>query len=165
MEHDSNNFKLPLSIVSVVDLGRLIRELEGINDFLLQASVRKKGASMVLPKTTHILESLAQENNLNLLNTEDRKMMNSMLRNVKNRAPVIHLSFAVDPSAAFLQKILAWFRENIHPQMILQVGLQPNIAAGCIVRTTNKYFDFSLRKHLDNSRKLLLDELSKKDLA
>jgi F0F1-type ATP synthase delta subunit len=31
---------------------------------------------------------------------------------------------------------------------MLQIGLQPAIAAGCMLRTTNKVFDMSLRTHL-----------------
>jgi F0F1-type ATP synthase delta subunit len=58
------------------------------------------------------------------------------------------MSFASEASPKALDKIVAWLRSNIHPQTLLQVGLQPTIAAGCIVRTTNRVFDLSLRTHL-----------------
>jgi len=38
--------------------------------------------------------------------------------------------------------------------------LQPTIAAGCIVRTTNKYFDFSLRQDFTDKRELLLKQIA-----
>jgi hypothetical protein len=41
----------------------------------------------------------------------------------------------------------------------MTVGVQPTIAAGCIMRTTNKYFDFSLRQDFEGKRDLLLEEL------
>ena len=72
---------------------------------------------------------------------------------------MIHISFAADPSAAFTDKIVAWFRENIHPFVLIQVGLQPTIAAGCVVRTANHSFDFSLRQHFTKQRQLLIDKL------
>ena len=50
---------------------------------------------------------------------------------------------------------MTWLRREIHPLVLMTVGLQPNIGAGCIVRTTNKYFDFSLRQDFANKRDLL----------
>jgi F0F1-type ATP synthase delta subunit len=63
-------------------------------------------------------------------------------------APSFHVSFAVEPSPRALEKILVWLRENIHPQVLVQVGLQPAIAAGCVMRAANKVFDMSLRSNL-----------------
>jgi F0F1-type ATP synthase delta subunit len=69
------------------------------------------------------------------------------------------MSFSADPSPQFTQKLAAWLRQEIHPFVLLQVGLQPNIGAGCVVRTTNKYFDFSLRERFKSKRPLLMEKL------
>jgi F0F1-type ATP synthase delta subunit len=69
---------------------------------------------------------------------------------------LLHISFAAEPSTQALEKILVWFRANIHPQALLQVGLQPTIAAGCVLRTPNKVFDMSLRNHLIEQQKYLM---------
>jgi hypothetical protein len=37
-----------------------------------------------------------------------------------------------------------------------QVGLQPTIAAGCVVRTSNKVFDMSLKEHLTEQEQYLM---------
>ena len=74
----------------------------------------------------------------------------------------MHISFAADPSASFTEKIVAWFRENIHPNILVQIGLQPNIAAGCVVRTANKIFDFSLRENFNQSQQSLIDAIGGK---
>jgi F0F1-type ATP synthase delta subunit len=47
-----------------------------------------------------------------------------------------------------MQKIVTWWRENIDPFVLVEIGLQPNIAAGCLVRTSNRQYDFSLRRRL-----------------
>jgi F0F1-type ATP synthase delta subunit len=153
----ARTLSLPLSVVSLIDLSRLQRELEAVNVFLTQAASREAGKSVTLPKTTRNLEKLCQQNELNLLVVAEREKLTDFLKAVHDKAPRIHISFAADPSAAFIQKIVAWFRDNVNPLTILQVGLQPTIAAGCIVRTTNKYFDLSLRKDFDKHRKLLID--------
>jgi hypothetical protein len=69
------------------------------------------------------------------------------------------MSFATDPSSAFTAKIVTWLRASIAPNVLLEVGLQPTIAAGCIVRTTNKIFDLSLRQHFADAESVLLEAL------
>jgi F0F1-type ATP synthase delta subunit len=67
-------------------------------------------------------------------------------------------SSVIGPKA--LEKILLWLRQNVHPQVLLQVGLQPAIAAGCVLRTTNKIFDMSLKAHLSQQTDYLKQLIS-----
>lgn len=164
MAHErEQQFVLPDSIVGPVDAGRLSREMEQLDDYLRQAAIRKTGAAMQLPKTTGLLDELAEANHLNLLQAADRRRLVNFLHGLSEKAPVLHVSFAADPSPAFTAKIVHWLRQNIHPFVLVQVGLQPSIAAGCTVRTTNKYFDFSLRQHLLQNRQMLINALAKLD--
>jgi hypothetical protein len=150
---------LPLTVVSLIDLGRLQRELQAVELFLTQAAARAPGKALFLPRTTHNLDAVAQANKLNLLVEADRQKLNVFLGSVRDKAPHIHISFSADPSAAFLQKIVSWFRTSIHPLVILQVGLQPTIAAGCVLRTNSKYFDLSLRRYFESKRTMLVDKI------
>lgn len=151
--------ELPASVVTVVDLGRLQRELTAIDEFNLQNSIRDAGKQPRLPKVSHSLEELASQNNFNLLISIECKKLIEQLERLSKQAPVIHISFASEPSSTFLSKIIDWFRNEIHPHTVLHIGLQPNLAAGCVVRTTNKYFDFSLRKHFENNQETLIKSL------
>jgi F0F1-type ATP synthase delta subunit len=162
MDHE---FMLPSMVVGPSDLARLRRELEALEEFLRQAALRKTGESMKLPRTSRLLDEIAQLNKLNLLQQIDRTALGSALEKLRTKAPVVHISFAVDPSAAFMDKLVVWFRQNIHPFVLLQVGLQPTIAAGCIVRTTNRQFDLSLRQHFAKSKHILLQQLREADAA
>ncbi len=60
---------------------------------------------------------------------------------------------------------MTWLRQNIHPYVMVTVGVQPTIAAGCIVRSTNKYFDFSLRENFAGNRDILLNAISEQSVA
>jgi F0F1-type ATP synthase delta subunit len=140
--------KLPNTVISQADVARLIRELNGLNDFFVGAKTRAAGSSMQLPKVSRLAEQLASNNGANLVNEADRQKLQSGLQKIYDSAPNLHISFAVEPSPRALEKILVWIRQNIHPQAMLQIGLQPAIAAGCMLRTTNKVFDMSLRTHL-----------------
>jgi F0F1-type ATP synthase delta subunit len=149
-------FKLPLNIVSQVDVARILREVNALNDFFIQAKIREPGVPMQMPKMSRLLGQLAHDNEYNLLEEKDRQRLAANLDQIIGKAPLINISFAAEPSIKALEKVLVWFRNNIHPQTLLQVGLQPNIAAGCVVRTHNKVFDMSLRQHLDQQQKYLV---------
>jgi F0F1-type ATP synthase delta subunit len=148
--------KLTTNIVSQVDVARITRELKDLDDFFVAANARQAGTPMQPPKLTRLLDQLARDNNFNLLEEEHRKALYNALELVGAKAPVIHISFAAEPSPKALEKVLVWFRTNTHPQALLQVGLQPMIAAGCVVRTANKVFDMSLRNHLNEQQKYLM---------
>jgi len=148
--------KLPIVVVSRVDVARLVRELNGLEDFFTSANIRQAGTPMTPPRLTRMLEALTRANQINLLESDQRKLLITQLDQLVKAAPMLHISFASEPSPRFLTDILNWLRSNIHPQTLLQVGLQPTIAAGCILRTPNKIFDMSLRTYLNQQEPYLV---------
>jgi hypothetical protein len=150
------DLKLPLTVVSQVDAARVLRELNALDDFFVSAAVRKTGVPMQPPRLTRSLGNIARDNGLNLLEDQDRKALAIKLDEIIGKAPILHISFAAEPSPAALERILIWLRDNIHPQVLVQVGLQPNIAAGCVLRSNNRIFDMSLRSFLDKQEPYLV---------
>jgi hypothetical protein len=159
MEH-KRNIALPNFITGSVDIGRLLREIEAIDDSFLQLKLRKSGVNVKMPKTSLLMDRLISYYGLNLIHEKDRQELSKYLESVKTSSPGLHMSFSTDPSPAFLESIVSWLRANIHPEVLLSVGLQPTICVGSIVRTNNKYFDFSLSQNMKNSKKILLDKLA-----
>lgn len=155
----SMTLQLPIRIISPTDLNRVIRELDVLDNALYQASVRSGGESVNLPRTSRMLEDLAFDNKCSLLSSEDRQKLLLLLKDFSQNYPKVHMSFTVEPSARFVEKIIVWLRNNIHGQILLDIGLQPSIAAGCIVRTKNKVFDLSLRNNLSQNRHLLIKSM------
>jgi hypothetical protein len=151
--------QLPLAIIGPVDVGRISRELAAVDEFMTQTALRRPGEPMNVPRTSKLLEETARENKLNLLVDEERRQLMAFLEDIKQKAPVMHFSFAVDPSAVFLQKLTSWLRQEIHPLVLVRIGLQPSIAAGCVLRTPDRYFDFSLRQHFDDKRNMLIERI------
>lgn len=158
-ESDMKELNLPILVMSPVDVARLRRELTALDDFLNQERIRAPGAAMHLPRTSRLFEEFASLNHLNWLNSEDRNRAAQFLDYLKEKGVSIHISFASDPSAAFMKQLLTWLRGNIHPQLLVRVGLQPTLAAGCIVRTKNRVFDFSLRQRFYDNKPLLIKQL------
>lgn len=156
-----NQLSLPTTVTGLTDVTRLSHEASTLDEYMRQAALRKGGDATRLPKIPVMLDDVATLNHLNLMHEEDRQRLTAFLTVLQSSAPVIHLSFASEPSTDFTSKIVTWLRQNIHPLLLVQVGLQPSIAAGCTIRTTNKVFDFSLRQHFLENRQLLVDALTK----
>jgi hypothetical protein len=150
---------LPIAVASPVDLGRLIREIDSIDSTLSQEALRSGAQPTALPKLSELLTQTVELNKLNLLNPSDRKLLIQFLMSIREKAPRLHMSFSADPSTQFSAKLTSWLRENIHPLVLITFGLQPNIGAGTVVRTTNKYFDFSLGQALAKNRTMLMAQL------
>jgi hypothetical protein len=147
--------QLPYSIVSPANVNRLVRELETIDNFLSQAALRQGGTPVNLPRSGQLLTDFINLNKLNLLQKDDLKKARAFMAGMQKYAPAITISFSVEPTSVFINKLIIWLRQNIHPALLLKVGLEPNLVVGCIVRTTNKQFDFSLKKHLSQHRDVL----------
>ncbi len=159
MTPDENKLLLPVSVVSRIDVGRLLREVKALDDFLAQAAIREPGTTMKLPRTSRLMDELIQANKLNPLVQVDRQKLTNFLQTVYERSPILHMSFNADPSPLFSQRLVTWLRKEIDPYILIQTGLQPSIGAGCVLRTKNQVFDFSLREHFKQKRDVLVNNL------
>lgn len=160
MAHDETALVLPTAVVGLIDVGRLIREFDKLEAFIQQQTVRDDGNDTVkLPKLSLLMDQLVDKNKLDLLQEADRTKTHDFLREVRKHAPKVHMSFSANPSPRFVQSLTAWLRQNIHPEVLIAIGLQPGIGAGCVLRTTNKYFDMSLAQSFANSRDKLMQSL------
>ena len=158
---DGSETQIPTSIVTMQDIGRLQRELSAINDFFAASANRQAGQQASLPKTTADLENLSRKYGCNLLQQADRTRLGQELVRIRVQAVAIDISFAAIPSKPFLQKILAWFRANIDPNIVINVGHQPSIASGCIVRTAQNTYDLSFGRKLAQAKPTLVELLKK----
>lgn len=156
---EQENITLPIQVASRVDVVRLLREIDQVDNFLKQAAIREPGTTVRLPKTSRLLEELTSDNKLNLLLEADRLRLAGFLAAIKAKAPLLHISFSAEPAPLFIQKLLTWLRTEIHPSILLHIGLQPGIGAGCTIRGNSLYLDLSLRRYFQKQRPLLLDKL------
>lgn len=69
------------------------------------------------------------------------------------------MTFAVTADPESLERLARWFRESIHPQVVIATHLQPSLIAGVYLRTPNHVHDFSLRGALAGKHGLLVNEL------
>jgi len=155
------DFVLPPNVVSKSDLARLVNEFEHVDDELIEAAVRAKTGSTksAQPVLSQSLTDFLNQNKPQLSNSRDRSELIKQMRLLKDAAPVIHMTFAVTADRDSLQKLSAWLRTSIHPQAIIEVGLQPALVAGVYLRTPNRVHDLSMRAMLDGQHDALVAEL------
>ena len=132
---------LPTLVFGMVEVRRILRELESLDEFLRGMAIRRE-TKFEMPRVSRMLDALASENGRDLLKGAHRTELLQFLHYCIDNAPAVHISFAAD-----------------HPLTLLQTGLQPTIAAGCVIRTANKVFDLSLRNQFAAQKHVLTDAL------
>lgn len=152
------DLKLPVILNSKQDITHVHRELRTFMDTVSQ-SVLRQDNPVKYPPITSTLRALAVENKVDLRDQDACGELLKELEQLKASAPTVHISFPADPPQEVMQKLIVWFRKEVNPRLIIQVGLQPSIAAGIVLRTPNKQFDFSLRQHLYKNRDTLREAL------
>lgn len=151
---------LPLSVIGPADVMRLRRSLEQFDDRQRQAELRARtGAESDAAQPGQMLRELASTNKCDLAKATERQTLLDNLETILKVAPTVTMSFATEPSAAFMSKMAGWFRSSVHPSLLIRVGLQPNIAAGFVLQTGGKVYDFSLRSKFTEQRSVLIQRL------
>ena len=148
-------FVLPVQLSGRTDINRLLRELQKLEEVLVGEESKKT----LTPKVTALLNQTALVNGYKLLERTHRQHIAEQLTKIRDHAPLLHISFAAEPSPKVTETVLTWLRANVHRYALLQIGLRPAIAAGCVLRTPNKIFDMSLGASLQKQTPYLLELL------
>lgn len=156
-----DDFILPPNVVSKADVSRLVNEVESVDNEMTSSAVRAKtgGKERSAPVLSEQLTDFLSQNKLSLEKAHDRTDLIKQLHTLKDKVPIIHMTFATTADYESLQELAAWLRSSVHPQAVIDVGLQPALIAGVYLRTPNHVHDFSLRALLDGQHGLLVKEL------
>jgi G3E family GTPase len=163
MSETTAQFSIPPSVVSRADMTRLVRELELVDDELEAQKARRQGESghYRLPNMSQALSDFITLNKVDIADDHVRMDLKALLRKLKDHAPVLHMTFATEADPESMQYLMTWVRRELHPQALISVGLQPSLIGGVYVRTPNHVHDMSLRTHMKDSRKIIVEALDK----
>lgn len=160
-----SDFSLPSSVVSRIDIARVVAELERVDNEMTTDSIRNKDNQeheVVKPMLSEQLNDFLTSNELVLEDERVRNHVIKEMRQLKDHAPVIHMTFATMADRESLSTLVSWLRDSVHAQAVVAVGMQPSLVAGAYIRTPNHVHDFSMRAKLkENHSKLvgMLEEL------
>ncbi|MGB4761887.1 MAG: hypothetical protein WBP12_00855 [Candidatus Saccharimonas sp.] len=154
---DYRKFGVPPVVATKVDVSRMVSDLERVDAELTTAEIR--GGDHTTPAMSEQLHEFLSQNNISLDNSQYRTDLLKEARKLKDNVPIIHMTFAVAADPESLQQLVAWTRQSVHPQAVIEVGLQPALIAGVHVRTTNHIKDLSMRGALKGGHAILVKEL------
>jgi F0F1-type ATP synthase delta subunit len=154
-------FVLPSNVVTRVDVSHVVSELERVDNDITTATVRAQlnPQEVTRPAMSQQLTAFLEQNHMNLDNSQARSEIIKQLRLLKDKVPVIHMTFAVTADGESLATLTQWVRNQVHPQAVIDVGLQPALVGGVYVRTPNHIHDWSLRAKLHDGHDILVKEL------
>jgi len=152
---------LPPSVVTKLDVSHLVSELEQIDNQQTADTVREKvgGQAQAGALLSEQLTDFLQQNQLTIGDGLERSELIKRVRTLKENVPIIHLTFAVAADRESLRQLVEWVRSSLHPQAVIDVGMQPALIAGVSVRTPNRVHDLSMRSVLKKNHGLLVKEL------
>jgi F0F1-type ATP synthase delta subunit len=152
---------LPPSVVTKIDVSHLVTELEKVNNCLTEATIRAQttNAKVEQPQLSEQMNDFLAQNDLKIDESKTRDELIKQLHLLKDKVPIIHMTFAVTADPDSLHELAQWIRSSIDPRAVIEVGLQPSLVAGVYVRTPNHVHDLSLRAMLKNGRGKLVEEL------
>lgn len=153
--------KLPTSVITRLDIARAVTELEQVGAGLTTASIQSQVGveTQWQPSTSEQLGALLELNPFDLHDVRQREEFTHSLRQLKEAAPVVHMTFSGPADGESLRELIQWLRESVHPQAVIQVGLQPELVGGVYVRTKNHVHDLSLRARLADHRHLITEQV------
>jgi hypothetical protein len=155
-------FQLPPALVTRADLSRLVRDIETIDNELEAQKARNHATGSTgyhLPSMTKGINDFAELNNIDLADDQTRMLLKDQMKMLKEHAPVLHMTFAVEADADSLQKIVDFVRKEIHPQALLSIGLQPSLVGGVYLRTPNHVHDLSVRGRLKAASAVIAQDI------
>jgi len=158
----SADYILPPSVVSKTDVSRMVTDAERVDSEMTTAAVRAEANAHVQTPTPQMSQQLADFlalNELSFGNDIQRGELIKQLRAMKDKAPIVHMTFAVEADRESLSQLAQWLRASVHPQAVIAVGLQPGLIAGVYLRSTNHVYDMSLKAKLDAGHGILVKEL------
>lgn len=153
---------LSTAIVSQSDLVRLLREVEQFDGQYAQAALQERVKSKAVAVSAHTslgLQQLADQSGISLSTDEGRQELRDTINDLLRRSPQLHISFASEPPQAHLRTVVEWLRHNIHASVLVRTSVQPAIIAGCIIRSSNRVLDLSLRRSFEEALPQLTKEM------
>jgi len=155
-------YTLPSALITRADLARLVREVETVDNELEAQKARNHTTGKQdahLPTLSQGLRDFVELNKVDLADDQARMLLKEQMKVMKDKAPIIHMTFAVEADPKSLTQLMEYIRAELHPQALLQVGLQPALIGGVYMRTPNHVHDFSLRARFAQSRSVIQQDI------
>jgi hypothetical protein len=148
--------RLENSVSSPQDLNALIGEVRGYarwfahNAIKERMKVKRTGPQPVLsPATTTLLGEWGRRVPLSQKGLDE---LLTTLEEFAATAPQLTITLAAPPTSGLKKTLVAWCRENIAPNVLINFQFNATLLGGMVVRYGSRIFDWSFRRQILETR-------------
>ena len=152
--------KLEDSISSPQDLRAVILEIQDYARWNSHDAIKKRlgvrirrkptvEAPFISPAASTIIHAWASSNNLSQTSFDN---LIKTLEAYARTAPQLTITLAAPPSSGLKKTLVAWCRENISPNLLINFQFNSVLLGGMVVRSGSHVFDWSFRRQILEAR-------------
>lgn len=150
------DLNLPSDIASSQDIKSLIADIRKYANWYAQASVKAKlsaGKQSKPPALSEasvgLIESWAKAQKVSQASLGE---LISSLVDFEESAPHITITLAAPAPGTLKNKLIAWCRQNIAPNVLVDIRFNSTLLGGMVVRYGSHVYDWSFRRQILASR-------------
>jgi hypothetical protein len=139
--------QLASSVSSLQDVTALLLEVHGYAKWFSQTEIKKQVHAehmseppVLSPAASQLLQQVGSQQALDELIRA--------LEELKNTAPSMTITLAAPAPGDLKQSLVAWCRENISPNILVNFRFNATILGGMVVRYGSHVFDWSFKRQL-----------------
>jgi hypothetical protein len=154
----SKGFVLPAAVYSPQLLESVIYDLQVYVDWIRQNEIRAKVGTKPKDEPNHSDETVLVIEAWQNGKAPTIDSIHALLDHLKRtELPQVHITLAALPNHAQRQSLVAWFRNNTVPELLVSFVADRNLGGGVVVRTPNHVFNYSWRQELVAGRDKLAE--------
>lgn len=148
------DFILPTTIASIRDLQAVIQELQQLEQWTMQQTVRttiqiKRRSKIVEPQLSDMAkQALHNWQQKHDLTPRSLQQLTRELETQRLHAKTITIILAAPVTQPLREKLIAWCRESISPQIFVNFEFNRSLLGGMVVRTGSKIHNWSFRSQI-----------------
>lgn len=146
-------FELPSSVYTTRHVELCLDRASNLEQLFQTQRIRKLVNGTESDKTVLVPTLLADFLHQNSLEVNEPtiKRVRLYFEKVRGQAPVLSLTLTTAPNDDTAHQLIVWFRQNIHPLVLLRLHFKPAMLGGFILHTSEHVYDRSIRSQLEAS--------------
>lgn len=152
---------LPSELYSQAQLGAVLAELRQYGGLLRDRAVRQKVTQVdePAPELSDLTAKALRANRVVSADSAAVEVLLYELENMRPHIPVAHIMLAAIPSDVVRSQLMAWLREQIHPQLLVSLAARPDIGGGIVLQVGSRRYDLSYRTQLLQNKPHIIEVL------
>lgn len=142
---------LPSQLHTPDQFGRILLELRNYTSKLRDRAVRRQVADIVgeeMPPLSSLSNKVLEANGVTPAKGDAIDSLVQQLETLRKGAPVAHLTLVELPDSAARQELADWFRNSVHPHVLLTFAGRSDIGGGFLLRVGARQYDCTFRSQL-----------------